>query len=196
MNGMPGVRPVLTVRNINDKEHLTFHKLTETISIKRKLFYISLAWVVMIGIDFLFHASLFASFWKEDLPALKSLNDLALLIPAGYLSFFFLTVLIGYVHFLVFKTPPVRKKVVGFGFVFALLFSLSNFLGLYSYIDLPLKQLILFNAVYFVEIVAVCLCLYYFSGLRHWKKALMHTVFIFLGLVIIGIIIQNIFSYS
>ena len=50
-------------------------EVTDLISIKRQILSIILAWLIFIGIDFLFHASLFASFWNENLAALKSLDD-------------------------------------------------------------------------------------------------------------------------
>jgi hypothetical protein len=169
--------------------------MTPLISNKRRLIAILLAWVIFIGFDFLFHASLFATFWQEEIPALKPLTDLALLIPAGYLSFLLLTALVGYVFFLVFKTKPPIRRVLYFGFVFAILFSLSNFFGLYSFIDLPAKHLLVFNLVYFVEILAVSLSLYYISFSKSLKKSAVYTILIFFGLLITGILIQNLFSF-
>ncbi|MBT8254159.1 MAG: hypothetical protein KJN68_09320 [Bacteroidia bacterium] len=170
--------------------------MTELISLKRRLLSILLAWLIFIGIDFLFHASLFSAFWNEEIPALKPLNDLAILIPAGYLSFLLLTSLVGFVFFRVFRSEPPLRKVFYFGFVFALLFSLSNLSGLYSYIDLPIKQLVVFNFVYFVEILAVSFSLYYFSFRQSLKKSTFYAVLIFFVLVVVGIIIQNIYSFS
>ncbi len=170
--------------------------MTQLIFNKRHLVSIVLAWFILIGIDFLFHASLLAGYWNADLPALKPLDDLALLIPAGYLSFLLLTALVGIVFFKIFKTMPAIGQVFGFGLVFALLFSLSNLLGLYSYVDLPLKHLVVFNLVYFIEIIAITLCFYYFSFKLSLRKSILYTVVIFFGLIIIGIIIQNIFPTS
>lgn len=170
--------------------------MTEVISNKRRVVSILLAWMIFIGIDFLFHASIFSAFWNEEIPALKPLNDLALLIPAGYLSFLLLTSLVGFVFFMVFKNKPAVRSVWHFGFVFALLFSLSNFFGLFSYIDLPAKQLLVFNFVYFVEILAVALSLYYIAFFENLKMSILYSVLIFIALVIIGILIQNIYSFS
>lgn len=169
-------------------------EVTDLISIKRQILSIILAWLIFIGIDFLFHASLFASFWNENLAALKSLDDLAVLIPAGYLSFFFLTSLIGYVFFKIFKTKPEAGKVIQFGLIIALLYSLSNFLGLFSYIDLPVKQLIVFNLVYFIEVLIVCFFLSYVAFSKSLKKPIIFTTLVFFLLVIAGIAIQNVLS--
>ena len=166
--------------------------MAESVSNKRRIVSIVLAWLIFIGIDFFCHASLLSSNWEKDLPALKSLNELALLIPAGYLSFLLLTLLIGFVFFKVFPTKPAYHQVILFGFVFAILFALSNFLGLYSYINLPLKELALFNLVYFVEILTVTLSIYHFTFNINLKKSILYGILIFLGLVIIGIVIQNV----
>lgn len=170
--------------------------MTISISIKRRLTSIFFAWLIFIGIDFLFHASIFSTVWNEDIPALKPLNDLALLIPAGYLSFLLLTSLIGYIFFWIFKNKPTINSVFKFGFVFALLSALSNFIGLYSYIALPLKQLVVFNFVYFIEILAVSMCLFYMTFFQSLKKVIIYSILIFFVLIIIGIVIQNVFSYS
>jgi hypothetical protein len=159
---------------------------------KRKIAAIVLAWMLFIGVDFLFHASLLESLWKEDLSALKSLEDLLLLIPAGYLSFLLLTILIYFVYVRVFKIKPQLKESLHFGIIFGLLFSLSNFLGLYSYINLPVKQLIVFNLVYFIEIVVVVLSLHYILYSEKRRKVIWLSILYFFLLLIIGIVIQNV----
>ena len=169
--------------------------MTKVITNKRRLIAILLAWVIFIGIDFLFHASLFSAFWNDEIAALKPPKDLALLIPAGYLSFLLLTSLIGFIFFKVFKTKSSIESVLNFGFIFALLFSLNNFFGLFSYIDLPAKHLLVFNFVYFLEILAVSLSLYYSSYIWSLKKAIFYAILSFFGLVIFGIIVQNLNSF-
>ena len=166
--------------------------MTESISIKRQLLSILFAWLIFIGIDFIFHASIFSTVWQEKIPALKPLDDLAMLIPAGYLSFLLLTSLVGYIFFTIFKTKPTIYRVVRYGFIFGSLFTLSNFFGLFSYVDLPLKQLLLFNFVYFIEILAVSIFLYYFAFFRSLRRSIFYSILIFFGLVIIGLVIQNI----
>jgi hypothetical protein len=160
--------------------------------IKRFVIAILVAWLLFIGVDFLFHASLFASLWKEDLPALKSLDNLALLIPAGYTSFLLLTVLIGYLFFRIFERRPPIKEVFKFALVFGALFSLSNLLGLFSYIAIPFKHLLLFNLVYFIEIIVVTLSLYTIVFSANIKKSIWRSALIFIILFISGIIIQNV----
>ena len=54
-----------------------------------------LAWLVFLVLDFLAHAVLLDSFWAQNMPALKSQDDLFRLIPLGYLSFLILTILFG-----------------------------------------------------------------------------------------------------
>jgi len=151
-----------------------------------------MAWMLFIGVDFLFHASIFASLWKEDIAIFKSTKELTILIPIGYLSFLFLSVLIGYLFFRIFKTKPAIKEVLKFGLIFGLLFSLSNLLGLFSYVVIPLKQLLLFNLVSFIEIIIVALSLYFTSFAVNLKRVIWYTILCFILLLIIGIVIQNI----
>ena len=166
------------------------------LSLKRKLLSVVIAWLLFIGVDFLFHASLLASLWREKIPALKPLDDLALLIPAGYLSFLLLTGLIGYVFFKVFTQKPSKRQVLSFGLIFGLLFAMSNLFGLYSYVALPFGYLLVFNLVYLIEIIVVSLCLNYVGFSVRSKKPVLRSTLIFIGLIVLGIIIQNIVSIS
>ena len=159
---------------------------------KKQVLAILIAWLLFIGVDFLFHASLFASLWKENVAAFKSLDDLMILIPAGYLSFLLLTALIGYLFFRIFTIKPTLKEVLKFGTIFGILFSLSNFFGLFSYVAIPLEHLLLFNLVYFIEIMVVTLCLFFISFSDRLKKAVSISILIFFILFFSGMIIQNI----
>ena len=159
---------------------------------KKRITAILLAWLLFIGTDFLFHASIFASLWEEDIAALKSLENLALLIPAGYCSFFLLTILVGYLFFTIFREKPPIIETLKFAVIFGLLFSLSNLLGLYSYVAIPFKQLLVFNLIYFIEIVVVVFSLYYVAFSAKFKKSIWLSISIFFILVLVGIVIQNI----
>lgn len=151
-----------------------------------------MAWLLFIGLDFLFHASIFASLWKEDTAIFKSLENLSLLIPVGYLSLLLLTVLIGYLFFKIFKIKPPIKEVLIFALIFSILLSLSNLLGLFSYIAIPLKHLLIINLVYFIEIIVVTLSLYFIVFSANLKKVIWLSILTFFILFITGIVIQNI----
>ena len=148
--------------------------------------------MLFIRVDFLFHASLLESLWKEDINALKPLKELSILIPVGYFSFLLLTLLIYFVYTKVFKSKPLLKESLIFGIVFGLLFSLSNLFGLYSYISIPLKHLILFNLVYFIEIVVVAFSFHFLLFSEKRKKVVWMSILYFFLLVFLGIVIQNV----
>jgi hypothetical protein len=158
---------------------------------KRLVIAILIAWILFIGVDFLFHASIFADLWKENIAAFKSLEKLSLLIPAGYLSFLLLTVLIGYLFFRIFEIKPPIKEVFRFALISGILFSLSNLFGLFSYVAIPLKHLLIFNLIYFVEIVVVTLSFYYTLFSANLKKTIWISTLVFLILLISGVIVQN-----
>ena len=159
---------------------------------KRYVIAIIMAYIVFIGIDFLFHAGIFASIWKEDIAGFKSTKDLTNLIPIGYISFLLLTMLIGYLFFKIFKIKPPIIEAFKFGLIFGILFSLSNFLGLFSYIAIPLKQLIFVNLVSFIEIIFVTLSLYFTFFAINLKRVIWYTILCFILLLTSGILIQNI----
>lgn len=152
---------------------------------------IIVSWFIFIGVDFFFHASVLKALWETDIPAIKPLEKLALLIPYGYLSFLLLTTLIGYIFHRFFPKKPSIKEVLIFAAVVSSLFSLSNFFGLYSYVAIPMKHLIIFNMVYFIEIIIVSFCLYKLLFYTNRKRIIFISFLMFLLLIMVGIIIQN-----
>ena len=150
------------------------------------------AWLVFVGIDFIFHGAILAHYWEESVPAIKALEDLALLIPAGYGSFFLLTLLIAYTFIKSYPESPSGSELQSFILVWAVLFSAANFLSSYSYLDVPVKHLLVFNFVYFLEISIV---LIFLNGLFHSSKKKRFrwgSVLMFLVLVVLGVVIQNV----
>lgn len=151
-----------------------------------------IAWILFIGIDFFFHASLLESLWQEEIDSIKPEMDLFILIPVGYFSFLLLTLLVGYSFTKIFPTKPDRNKAIGFSLIFGLLYSIGNLLGVYSYVNIPLKQLVIMNVIYFIEISAVVFIFYKASNNKKLNRLVWYSILTFFSLVIIGIIIQNI----
>lgn len=160
----------------------------------KKRFWIStiLAWLIFIGIDFLFHASILKNVWNIEVLAIRPLQELALLIPLGYSSFLLLTLLIGYLFNKIYKTKPKLKETLIFATVFGILYSLSSLLGTYSYINIPLLNITLNSAVSFIEIIAITIIYYNTLYTKKIRKKIWTTLLIFISLIISGIIIQNI----
>ena len=160
---------------------------------KKKRFWLSTltAWLLFIGIDFLFHASILQNIWKE-IEVAKPLEELALLIPVGYTSFLLLTILIGYLFVNIYKEQPQLREGVKFGIIFGGLYSLSNFLGSFSFINVPVFFLILTNIVYFIEIFGVVIVYNNLLYGNRFRKKIGIVIIVFIVLLISGIIIQNI----
>lgn len=68
--------------------------MTEGIPSQRLLPIALLAWLTMIGLDFLLHGGILARFYSGTDPFLLPLTDAFRRIPLGYLSFFLLAVLL------------------------------------------------------------------------------------------------------
>lgn len=151
-----------------------------------------LAWLLFIGVDFLFHGSVLATFWQRDIEAIHQQETLFMLIPYGYASFLLLTVLIYYLIINVFGSHPELKGIIIFAVIFGILFSTSNLLGLYSYINIPLNHLVMSNLVYFIEIIVVSYSIYHTLTTERFMKALWKSLGIFILLVVVGIVVQNI----
>jgi hypothetical protein len=156
-----------------------------------KVLAIIAGWLIFIGIDFVFHGAVFAHYWQEEISAFKSLENLALLIPSGYLSFLLLTILEGHIYFRFFPTPPQRKALVRFAMIFAGLFSLSGFFGMYSFLAIPTKHLLIFNSIYFVELLLVPFAIDLVARSGTPPKRFGQILLVFFLLIIVGIILQN-----
>lgn len=152
------------------------------------------SWLVFLMIDFLSHATLLKSFWDREYSALRSLDELFLLIPFGYGGFLLLTVLAGWVYVRLYGVGGNVKKGVFFGVIFGGLFALSTFFTWYSAFDLPLLFNFLISLVYFIEIFGVSLVFGYLYHPRLIKKRFgLVLAAVFLGLAI-GVAIQNVNS--
>jgi hypothetical protein len=163
--------------------------------IKNKRFWTSsiIAWIVFIGIDFLFHASLLESLWHEEIAAIKPAMDLFFLIPIGYLSFLLLTLMVGYSFSKIYQSKPNRKEATVFTLIFGFLFSGSNFFALIAYVYIPMKQSLVYNLVYFIEILAIFLIIYNTFYTTKIKKMVLYSTLSFFVLIVLGITFQNIF---
>ena len=150
------------------------------------------AWLVFLMIDFLAHASVLKPFWDKGYSALKSLDQLFVLIPFGYLSFLFLTLLVGWVYVRIYGVSGNSKIGIQFGILFGGLFALSTFLAWYSALDLPVEFIFFISLVYFIEIVSISWTFGYLYHPQSIKKRFwLVMVIVFFGLVI-SVALQNI----
>jgi len=114
-----------------------------------------LAWLIFIGIDFLFHASILRLLWDDPVPAFLEPQTLFERIPFGYGSFLVLVILVFHLLTRIHGRLPEPGAALTFGLFFGGLFSLNHFLALYSFVAIPAKHLGIFSLVYFLELTVV-----------------------------------------
>lgn len=114
-----------------------------------------LAWLLFLALDFLAHATLLQGLWAQDIPALKTPQELFRLIPFGYASFLIVTVMMGLLYVLVFPRDRTASGGLKLGLGVGAAFALSNALAWYSVFELPPAFLLWTNVVYCVEFTAV-----------------------------------------
>lgn len=122
---------------------------------RRAIESVLLAWLVFVGIDFLFHGSILRSVWDDTIPAILEPLVLFQRIPIGYASFLVLVILVFYLLTQIHGRFPKPASGLVFGLIFGALFSINHFLALYSFVAIPAKSLIFFSLVYFVELSVV-----------------------------------------
>lgn len=150
-----------------------------------------LSWLLFLSLDFLAHASVLRSFWAQEFSALKPQKDLFRLIPAGYLSFLLLTLLVGWLYVSLHKNEGHAVKGLAFGAVFGGIYALALFFGWYSFLNLPILFLFLICVVYFVEIVGVGLCFGYLMHTESLKRRVWPLIGAIFGIFILGVVLQN-----
>jgi hypothetical protein len=151
------------------------------------------AWILFIGIDFFFHAGLIYNLYAEKIPGLLADKDLFARIPLGYVGFLLLTILVGYIFNKIYRERLTRMELIKFGSLVAGLFSVSNFLALYSFLEIPLIHLTVFNIVYLIEIYAVIHSFNIGLFTDRFRRYAIGCLMLFLSLVIAGTILQNVF---
>ena len=97
-----------------------------------------------------------------------------------------------YQFFKLYNERPERVNLRKFALIVAALLAASNMFAIYSYINIPLRALLAFNLVLFVEIIAVVLTLNYVCFTSNRRAAAFRIILIFLAFVIVAIAIQNI----
>jgi hypothetical protein len=150
-----------------------------------------LAWLLFLSLDFLSHASILRSLWAQELAALKPQKELFRLIPAGYLSFLLLTLLVGWLFVSFHKDEGNTAIGLRFGAAFGGIYALSLFLGWYSFLNLPILFLFLMSVVYFVEIVGVGFCFGYLMFTESQKNRVWPVIAAIIGIFVLAIVLQN-----
>ena len=153
-----------------------------------------LSWLLFLSLDFVAHASILRSYWAKDWPAIKSQKDLFRLIPSGYLSFLILTLIVGWLYVSFFKGKGSPVGGLTFGAVCGGLYALYQFLGWYSFLNLPVFFLFLICLVYFIELAAVGFCFGYlmFADSKKVKKKSWILAAVIFAIFLLGIFLQNI----
>jgi hypothetical protein len=153
-----------------------------------------LAWLVFLALDFLAHATLLQTLWAQDIPALRTPQELFQLIPFGYASFLILTVMMGTLCLLIVPRDRFPGGALKLGTAAGAAFALSNGLAWYSVFDLPGPLLFLTSLVYWVELTAV-------AGVYGWllpasslKKRAWWVVGSAVLLVALSIVLQNLIA--
>lgn len=159
-----------------------------------KRFYktVLVSWLIFVGLDFLFHAGIIKNLWHEPVAAFLPDKELFNRIPLGYLSFLLLTILIGLAFIRIYREKPSTQALFKLAGLAGLLFASSNFLALYSFINAPLKHLLIFNVVYWLEMVIVFFLISEGLYTLSFRKYASKYVTLFLLLITLGVLIQNI----
>lgn len=165
--------------------------MDKSTSIKKLVGVTFLSWLVVIGIDFLLHASILAPLYAQADPFLLPPERAFALIPLGYLSFLLLSVM------LVWLMNRLSITSGKDGFIFALIlgaFIWSAFiLGLISIATInPMLALSWFLGQS-IELGIAGLVIGAGLGAESLKKLALWAVVIFFVSLVAGILLQNIF---
>ena len=148
-----------------------------------------LAWISVIGFDFLLHATFLAPLYAEPHPFLLSLERAFALIPVGYLSFLIFVVLI---LWLMVKLKITNwKEGLFFGLKLGALIWGALTLSLLSITSAPLILMVGWFLGQTVETGIAGLVIGAGLGAEKLKSLLIWIVLFVLGAIMLGVILQN-----
>ena len=148
-----------------------------------------LAWISVIGFDFLLHATFLAPLYAEPHPFLLSLERAFALIPVGYLSFMIFVVLI---LWLMVKLKITNwKEGLFFGLKLGALIWGALTLSLLSITSAPLILMVGWFLGQTVETGIAGLVIGAGLGAEKLKSLLIWIVLFVLGAIVLGVILQN-----
>ncbi|MGB2908335.1 MAG: hypothetical protein WBB73_14630 [Candidatus Aminicenantaceae bacterium] len=165
--------------------------MSEAKEVRRFVATVVLAWLTFLALDFLVHATLLRTLWARDLPALKSPEEMFRLIPFGYLSFLLLTLLLGVLYWRVHPDGGSPVQGLRFGALVGVLFAVSNFLGWYSFLALPLDMVALTSLGYWLEFTAAGLVFGFLIPPSSIKKRAWIVIGVVLLILVVSIVFQN-----
>jgi hypothetical protein len=164
--------------------------MAKATSIKQLLGVILLSWLVVIGIDFLLHASILAPLYAKPDPFLLPPDRAFALIPLGYLSFLLLAVML--VWLMNRLSIITWRDGLIFGLIIGALIWGAFMLGLLSIATInPLLALSWFLGQT-VELGIAGLIAGAGLGAASLKKLALWSVVILLVSLVVGILLQNI----
>ena len=148
-----------------------------------------LAWISVIGFDFLLHASILAPLYAETHPFLLAPERAFALIPVGYLSFLIFVVMIVW---LMIKLNIINwKEGLFFGLKLGALIWGALTLGLISITSAPLNLMVGWFLGQTVETGIAGLVIGAGLGAEKLKNLLIWVVLFVLGAFVLGVILQN-----
>lgn len=159
--------------------------------VRRFVATVILAWLAFLALDFLAHATLLRSLWARDLPALKSPEELFRMIPFGYMSFLLLTLLLGVLYWRIHPDGGSPVRGLRFGALVGAFFAVSNFLGWYSFLALPLDLLALTNLGYWLEFAAAGMIFGFLIPPSSIKKRAWIVIGGVLLILMVSVVLQN-----
>ncbi len=148
-----------------------------------------LAWLSVIGFDFLLHASLLAPLYEQSHPFLLSPERAFVLIPLGYLAFLLLVILIAWL--MVKLEISSWKSGVLFGIQLGALLWAALVLSLISISTAPLLLMIGWFAGQTIEMGIAGLVVGAGLGAARLRKVGGWVVIFFLAAFVVGVLIQN-----
>ena len=155
-----------------------------------------IAWMGVIAVDFLSHATLLSPFWSQEYPALKSKIELFRLIPFGYLSYYILLLLVGWLYMRIYGARGNIHKGLAFGLTFGLFYAFSTFFGWFSALRLPFVFIMLISLTYFFEIAMTGFVFGFLMHVESVKKRIWILLIFILSGLVLGIVLQNVLIIS
>jgi len=149
-------------------------------------------WLIFVSIDFLFHAVIFAGWWKATASYWLDPEELFRMIPFGYATFAIYCAVLTWLYVRIQGDRRSFGTAFRFGGLAGLIFGALSILANLSVFRLPLSSLLVWPASFLIESAVACVVTsWVLDAERPWRRVGL-ALAAALILIIVGVVLQNI----
>lgn len=151
------------------------------------------AWFIYLAADFLLHAVFLSGWWRATGDYWRPPNQLFQFIPLAYVAFAITCATLNWLLARLYGPRPSLRQGLRLGAVAGVLFGITTTLANYSVFSMPLSVLWVWPLTVIVESAGAGIAAAWVLNAQHPWRRCGAVLGITIGLLVVGIIVQNVF---